>query len=190
MIAAMGFLKQPDLPDTFGPFAALRQKYGFVPGLFLAQSLKPEFVETEARLATAIPREDKLSRRQKESIAVACSAANLSTYCVTSHCEMLKALGADEEEMTQIAVDHRYADLPAADVALLDFALKLTEHGEQISAADIDFLRGHGFSDEQILEAVAMTAYTGFFNTLSLGLGVLPDFEPKPLRRAKASDTR
>jgi len=186
----MGFLKQPDLSETFGPFAALRKKYGFVPSLFLAQALKPEFVEAETQLATVIPREDKLSRRQKESIAVACSAANLSTYCVTSHCEMLKALGVNEEEMTQIGVDHHYADLPPADVALLDFALKLTEHGDQISAADIDALHGHGFSDEQILEAIAMTAYTGFFNTLSLGLGVLPDFEPKPLRRARASDSR
>jgi alkylhydroperoxidase family enzyme len=71
-------------------------------------------------------------------------------------------------------------------VALIDFALKLTEHGDQISAADIDGLRAHGFSDEQILEAVAMTAYTGFFNTLAAGLGVLPDFEPRPLRRVRA----
>jgi len=180
----MGFLKQPDLPDTFGPIAALRQNLGFVPGLFLAQSLKPEYIEAQVQLVSVIPREDKLSRRQKESIAVVCSAANLNTYCVTSHCEMLKGMGVDEEELTQIAVDHRYADLPAADVALLDFALKLNEHAGQITAEDIDALRGHGFSDEQILEAVAMTAYTSFFNTLALGLGVLPDFEPKPLRRA------
>lgn len=175
----MGFLKQPDLPASFGPIVALRQSLGFVPGLFLAQSLKPEYIEVQAALAAVIPREGKLSRRQKESIAVACSAANLSTYCVTSHCEMLKGMGVDEEELNQIAVDHHYADLPAADVALLDFALKLNEHKGEITAADINTLRGHGFSDEQILEAVAMTAYTGFFNTLSLGLGVLPDFEPR-----------
>ncbi len=186
----MGFLNQPNLPETFVPFAALRGSLGFVPGLFLAQSLKPEFIEAEVQLVSVISREDKLSRRQKESIAVVCSAANLNTYCVTSHCEMLKGLGSDEEEMTQIAVDHHFADLPAADVALLDFVLKLNKHGDQISAADIDVLRGHGFSDEQILEAVAMTAYNSFFNTLSFGLGVLPDFEPKPLRRATASDTR
>lgn len=46
-------------------------------------------------------------------------------------------------------------------------------------AADIYALRAHGFYGEQILEALAMTAYTRFFNALSLGLGVLPDFEPR-----------
>jgi AhpD family alkylhydroperoxidase len=114
----MGFLKQPQLPGTFAPFATLRKELGFVPGLFLAQSLKPEFIEAQGALVAVIPRQDKLSRRQKESIAVACSAASLNTYCVSSHCEMLKGLGVDEEQVTQIAVNHHYADLPPADCGL------------------------------------------------------------------------
>ncbi len=35
------------------------------------------------------------------------------------------------------------------------------------------------FSDEQILEAVVMTGLAKFANLLSLGLGAVPDFEPR-----------
>jgi len=38
-------------------------------------------------------KEGALSRRHKEYIFLVCSAANLSTYCVTAHCEIVRMLG-------------------------------------------------------------------------------------------------
>jgi len=35
-----------------------------------------------------------------------CSAANLSTYCVTAHCEIVRILGIEGPEPEQIALDH------------------------------------------------------------------------------------
>jgi len=40
-------------------------------------------------------------------------------------------------------------------------------------------LQTHGFSEPQILEAVAMAAVTNFLNTVQAGLGVVPDFPPR-----------
>ena len=166
--------------QDFPPFAFFRESFGFIPNIFRAQTLRPDVVEAEARAVdTVLLSEDILRRVQKEYILLTVSAANLNTYCVAVHCEMLRGLGIPEETSDQIALDHHLADLTEADKALLDFALKLatrpTEHGE----ADIEHLRSLDFSDTQILEAVVMTSLTQFLNTLQMGLGTIPDLEPR-----------
>ena len=175
------FLRAIDMPaGSFPPFAFFRDRFGFVPNIFRAQTLRPDIVEAEAHMVgTVLLTEDVLSRTRKEYILLVVSAANLNTYCVAVHCEMLRALGVPEEISDQIAVDHRRAALPEADGALLDCALKLARRPREFSKADIEALRRHGFSETQILEAVIMTSLTNFLNTLQMGLGTIPDFPPK-----------
>jgi len=179
----MGYLQEIRLDErTFAPFAQWMEQFGFIPNLFRAQTLRPDIIEAESALAgTILMKEGALSRARKEYVFLVCSAANLSTYCVTAHCEMIRSLGLQGPEPEQIAVDHHETDLSAADKALLDFVLKLTRHGKKIAQADFDVLRTHGFTDPQILEAVVVTALAKFANLLSHGLGAVPDFEPKEL---------
>ena len=182
----MSFLREVELPQqSFGPYAVLQEKLGLIPNIFRAQSLRPDFIEAEVPLLfTVLAKEGALSRQQKESIALVCSAARLNTYCVLLHGEMLRTMGVSDPELEQLAVDHHYADLSEADMALLDFALKLTEDPSKANRQDIEGLHQHGFTDEQILEAVVMTGFANFFNTLSLGLGTAPDFEHRHLSSA------
>jgi RNA polymerase sigma-70 factor (ECF subfamily) len=63
---------------------------------------------------------------------------------------------------------------------LLDFAVKLASRPSEISLTDVDQLRAIGFSDEQILECIALTALSSYINTIRIGLGVEPDFELPP----------
>jgi uncharacterized peroxidase-related enzyme len=179
----MSYLEEVKLDErTFSPFAQWQQQFGFIPNLFKAQTLRPDLIEAEAALAgTILLKEGALSRAQKEYVFLVCSAANLSTYCVTAHCEMIKMLGLKGPEPEQIAVDHNETDLSAADKALLDFVLKLTRHGKKVGPADFVPLRSHAFTDPQILEAIAVTALAKFANLLSHGLGAAPDFEAKEL---------
>ncbi len=179
-------------PDEFPPFAFFKEKFGFVPNIFRAQTLRPDVVEAEAQVVgTILLTDDVLSRKEKEYILLVISAANLNTYCVAVHCEMLRALGIPEEQSDQIAVDHHQADLSEADRALLDFALKLGTRPGTFGSEDIESLRRHGFADKQILEAVVMTALTDFLNTLQMGLGTTPDFTPRlifPLKLVNPDD--
>ena len=46
-------------------------------------------------------------------------------------------------------------------------------------------LRAHGFSESQILEAIATAAVANFLNTLQAGLGAVPDFSSPPHLHAK-----
>lgn len=176
---SMPYLRAVDVGvDGFPPFAFFRERFGFVPNIFRAQTLRPDVLEAEAEaIRTVLLTDDVLSRVQKEYILLVVSAANLNTYCVAVHCEMLRGLGVSEDKSDQIAVDHHQAGLSGADCALLDFALKLNQRPAEVALGDIDGLRMHGFTDEQILESVVMTALTSYLNTLQMGLGVAPDFE-------------
>ncbi len=184
---AVGYLDAPAPGlDACAPFGFFQEKFGFVPNIFRAQTLRPEVLEAEAQaVETVLLSDDVLSRVQKEYILLSVSAANLNTYCVAVHCELLRALGVPGEVSDQIAVDHRVAGLSPGDVALLDFALKLSQRPKDFGCEDIDGLRRSGFSEPQILESVVMTALTNFLNTLQVGLGVVPDFEPKRVLRPR-----
>ena len=165
-------------PKTFGPFRFFQKNLGFIPNIFRAQTLRPDVLEAEAEaVGKILLTEDVLTRVQKESILLVVSAANLNSYCVAVHCDMLRGLGIPSEESDQIAVDHHQSNLTEADRALLDFTLKLGVRPLEFCREDVDRLRGHGFTEEQVLESEVMTALTNFLNTLQMGLGVEPDFE-------------
>jgi len=167
-------------PMNFAPFAFFQKSFGFIPNIFRAQALRPDVLEAEAEaVGKILLTEDVLTRVQKESILLVVSAANLNSYCVAVHCDMLRGLGIPSEESDQIAVDHHQSNLSEADRALLDFALKLGVRPVEFRREDIDWLRGHGFTEEHILESVVMTALTNFLNTVQMGLGTVPDFEPR-----------
>ena len=171
-------------PDSFAPFAFFVERFGLVPKIFQAQTLRPDVIEAEADVVrkVLIP-EDVLSHVQKECIFLVGSAANLNTYCVAAHCEMLRRMGVSTAESDQIAVDHHQADLSDANKSLLDFVLKLTARPSEFEAEDVELLRQQGFSERHILEAVAAAALNNFFNTLQMGLGATPDFEARHVFR-------
>ena len=170
---------QPQDPATFAPFAFFLKSFGFVPNIFRAQTHREDVLDAEAfAVRNVLLTENLLTRKQKESILLVISAANLNTYCVAVHCELLKALGVPVESSDQIAVDHHQAGLSDADCALLDVTLKLATRQAEFGQGDIDSLAQHGFSSEQALEAVVMTALTSFLNTAQMGLAPHPDFTP------------
>lgn len=179
----MSYLDEGTLnPDEFAPLQALKKEYGFLPRFFGAQGLRPDLIEAEITLIDAsLIKPGALSRRHKEYIFLVCSAANLSTYCVSAHCEIVRMLGLDGPEPEQIALNYLDAGLPMADTALLNYASKLNDNPTKISLKDIDTLRRYGFSDPQILEAVVLVGLVKFANYVSFGLGAEPDFETTKL---------
>jgi RNA polymerase sigma-70 factor (ECF subfamily) len=167
---------------TFAPFAIIQKSHGFIPNFFRAQTLRPDLLEAELEaVGRILLPEDALTRVEKECILLAVSAANLNSYCVAIHCNMLRGLGMPSEDGDQIAVDHHESNLPNPDKAMLDFAVKLGARGSDISREDVVKLKTLGFTEEQILECVVVTALNNFANTLQMGLGIEPDFAPPPI---------
>ena len=168
----------------------LKEAFGFVPNFFRALTTRPDLIEATLHFLEAIlVKESALTREQKEYVFLVCSAANLSTYCVTAHCEMVRMLGIHGPEPEQIALDHTAANIPAPVKALLNFAAKLNTKPTKVTRRDIDSLHTYGYTDEQILETVMMVGLAKFANSVSFGLGTAPDFDPPTfmLQRAEAA---
>ena len=175
----MSYILPGTLDETNYPlFADIKHEFGFVPNFFRAQTTRPDLLEAQAQLVNALLiKESALTRKQKEYIFLVCSAANLSTYCVTAHCEMVRMLGIEGPEPEQIAIDYTASNLPLILKALLSFAAKLNGQPTTISRADVDALRTYGYSDEQIHETVLMVGLAKFANFVAFGLGTVPDFD-------------
>ena len=81
-------------------------------GRFRAQTLRPDLIEAElALIGGTMVKEGALTRRNKEYIFLVCSAANLSTYCVTAHCEIVRMLGIHGPEPERVALDHNRTNI-------------------------------------------------------------------------------
>ena len=180
----MSYIREAPLDETNYPlFADVKKKFGFIPNFFRAQTTRPDLIEAQAQLVDAILiKESALTRKQKEYIFLVCSAANLSTYCVTAHCEIVRMLGIEGPEPEQVAIDYTAANLPMVQKALLAFAGKLNIEPTKIGSADVDNLRTYGYNDEQIHETVLMVGLAKFANFVAFGLGTVPDFNSSHIK--------
>lgn len=58
--------------------------------------------------------------------------------------------------------DYQHAGLPEAEVAMLEFAEKLTRTPYAMTKEDLDRLRQVGFSEVEVLDIILATAYRNF----------------------------
>ena len=77
-----------------------------------------------------------------------------------------------EKILAALASDYREAGLPAVDLAMLDYAIKLTRSPANMTEADVSSLRAQGFDDRAIHDICTITAYFAFVNRVADGLGV------------------
>lgn len=74
-----------------------------------------------------------------------------------------------------LARDRRPANLREADLALCQFAEKLTHHQDRLSPSDLHALRKHGFDDRAIHDAVQVISYFNYITRVADALGVEPE---------------
>jgi RNA polymerase sigma-70 factor, ECF subfamily len=188
----VSFLPEEDEPTNTPALQIFKQHLGLVPRVFRAQLSRPDVVDSQAKLIeTLLFAKGALTRVQKEFILLAVSGANQNIYFPAVHSQTLKFLGVEPEVSHQITLDHPQPDLSDQDIALLDFARRLAQQPHTVAADDVEQLRGRGFSEEQILEAVLMVGLTNLLNVVQMGLGTEPDFKPRfifPLKEVNPAD--
>jgi uncharacterized peroxidase-related enzyme len=168
-----------DLPaDLRDRILAVQDKAGFVPNVFLALAHRPD--ECRAFFAyhdALMLRESGLSKGEKEMIVVATSGANGCLYCVVAHGAILRIYEKNPLIADQVAVNHRKADITPRQGAMLDFALKVCTDSASVAEADYAALQAHGFSDEDIWDIGAITAFFGLSNRMANMIGMRPNDE-------------
>lgn len=118
--------------------------------------------------------ETTLSYDIKESIALLISIENGCKMCVDVHKGIAKMLGMSEERIEEVLQGVESITTNTKEKALLNFCIKASKKDNyKILKEEIDALKEMGYSDVQILEAVSITGYFNYINTLSnvFGLG-------------------
>jgi uncharacterized peroxidase-related enzyme len=92
-----------------------------------------------------------------------------------SHEKDLRSVVAKEEQREAVQDDYRSAGLTPREEDLLGFAVKLTKSPSAVRSNDLDSLRAHGFTEEQLVDAIHCIGYFNFINRVLDGLGVDPE---------------
>ncbi len=157
---------------------AVQEKAGFIPNVFLALAHRPaEFRAFFAYHDALMEKEGGLSPAEREMIVVATSGANNCQYCVVAHGAILRIRARNPLIADQIAINYRKADLNPREMAMLDFAMKVSLDAQDISESDYQALHPHGFSDEDIWDIAAIAAFFGLSNRMVNFMSMRPNDE-------------
>ena len=174
-----------DLPeDIRAKVLEVQQKAGFIPNVFLAFARRP--AEWRAFFAyhdaLMLPEEGALKDRtltkgDREMIVTATSAANQCLYCVVAHGALLRIYEKKPLVADQVAVNYRKADITPRQMAMLDFAMTVCLDSDDIDEDDFAALAEHGFTDEDIWDIAAITAFFGLSNRMASFASMMPNPE-------------
>ncbi|WP_419904616.1 peroxidase-related enzyme [Kiloniella sp.] len=168
-----------DLPDDIREkILAVQEKAGFVPNVFLVLAHRPEeFRAFFAYHDALMTKESDLTQADMEMIIVATSNDNGCQYCVIAHGAILRIRAKNPLIADQVAVNYRKADISPRQTAMLDFAMKVSNNAQSTSDADFQTLYEHGFSDEDIWDIAAITAFFGLSNRMANFTSMRPNDE-------------
>jgi uncharacterized peroxidase-related enzyme len=186
----MAFMNRYPMPDIKDVPQDIRQRIlevqeqsGFIPNVFLALARRPAewrafFAYYDALMTPEEHgRESGLTKGDREMIITATSAANNCVYCVVAHGAILRIYEKKPLVADQVAVNYLKADIPPRQKAMLDFAMKVCLRSHEIDDSDFPPLHAHGFSDEDIWDIAAITAFFGLSNRMASFANMMPNPE-------------
>jgi len=173
-----------DVPeDIRAKILEVQDKAGFVPKVFLAFARRPAewrafFAYHDALMVPeSVGRVSGLSKGEREMIVTTTSAANNCLYCVVAHGAILRIYEKKPLLADQVAINYRKADISPRQRAMLDFAMKVCQHSDEIDDADFAALHALGFNDEDAWDIAAITAFFGLSNRMASFSGMMPNPE-------------
>src|SRR5918994_917672 len=175
-----------DIPeDIRARILTVQEKSGFVPNVFLVLARRPdEFRAFFAYHDALMDKPGNLTKAEREMIVVATSNANQCQYCVVAHGAILRIRAKNPLIADQVAVNYRKADITPRQRAMLDFAMKVSQRAQEVGEADSVVLREHGFSDDDIWDIAAISAFFGMSNRLANFTSLRPNDEFYALGRS------
>lgn len=158
-----------DMPeDIRARILAVQEKSGFIPNVFLALAHRPdEFRAFFAYHDALMEKPGNLTKAEREMIVVATSAANQCQYCVIAHGAILRVRAKNPLIADQVAANYRKADITPRQKAMLDFAMKVSGNAHRVGETDFETLQQYGFTDDDIWDIAAISAFFGMSNRIA-----------------------
>jgi 4-carboxymuconolactone decarboxylase len=168
-----------EMPDDIrNRILAVQEKSGFIPNVFLVLAHRPEeFRAFFAYHDALMDKPGNLTKAEREMIVVATSNINQCQYCVVAHGAILRIRAKDPLIADQVAVNYRKADITDRQKAMLDFAVRVSTEAQKVSEGDFAALKSHGFTEEDIWDIAAISAFFGLSNRLANVTSMRPNAE-------------
>jgi uncharacterized peroxidase-related enzyme len=122
--------------------------------------------------AAVMTRDGSLGRPLKEMIATRVSHANACTYCSALHAYRAETAGVPRATIERLADPSDQLPLDQRERALIAFCDKVRDASPSIGPADWNLVRGVGWDDGAILEAVHVVGMFSHFNRMADAVGV------------------
>lgn len=183
--AGLPIPKRAELSEETGKYWDLcREKLGLVPNVIKAYS----FDDAKLRGFSALYNDlmlapSGLSKLEREMIAVVVSSANHCYYCLVAHGAAVRQLSGNPELGERLVFNYRTAELTEKQMAMLDFADKLTRAPHTIVEADRAALRAAGFSDRDIWDIANVAGFFNMSNRVASAVHMLPNAEYHSMAR-------
>jgi uncharacterized peroxidase-related enzyme len=175
-----------DLPEDIRErIETVNQKSGFIPNVFRVLAHRPdEFRAFFAYHDALMEKPSGLSKGEREMIVVVTSAMNSCLYCVIAHGAIVRIREKNPRLADQLATDYTRAEISERQMIMLDFACLVSEQAAEVSEDDLDALREHGFSTEDIWDIGAIAAFFAMSNRMAGLTDMLPNDEFYELGRS------
>ena len=159
-------------------FAKCDEKLGFVPNVLRAYSFDQEKLKGFMGMYNELMLGPSgLSKLEREMIAVAVSSVNHCFYCLVAHGAAVRQLSGDPALGELMAMNFRAASLSDKQLAMLEFAVKLTETPDKMVEADRAALRHVGWSDADIWDIAATASFFNMSNRMAAAIEMAPNPE-------------
>ena len=158
-----------------------RTPHGTVDNVMRVHSLRPSTMKGHVVLYRAALHDEAntLPEWLQETISSYVSILNKCEYSLANHWANARHLIDDDKRADKIqAALHAYTpekEFSGKELALLQYAQKLTVSPGELTKGDIDSLKQNGLDDGEILEANQIIAYFNYVNRSLNGLGVTTD---------------
>ena len=185
-----------DLPDPStldddmkAYFAICQEKLGMVPNVLRT------FSRNQAKLRafseyynTLMLGESKLSKLEREMVAVVVSSANRCFYCLVAHGQAVRRLSGDPQLGEMLVMNYRVAKLDARQRAMLDFAWKLTTAPWEVDEQERQALQDAGLTEDEVFDLADVIGFFNMSNRFAIASDMMPNAEYHGMDRGSGTD--
>jgi uncharacterized peroxidase-related enzyme len=153
-------------PESAEILAGVKNKVGMVPNLYGAIAHSPAALSAYLGFSQAIG-ESKISPALREQLALTSAGVNSCDYCSSAHTLMGKGAGVDSDELARNLTGESSDEKTQA---ALTFATAILDKHGFVDNSDLEAVRGAGYTQEEIVEIIAVVSiniFTNYFNHIA-----------------------
>ncbi|MGD9211187.1 MAG: hypothetical protein PVI90_10445 [Desulfobacteraceae bacterium] len=158
----MGLIQTVDPEQAEGKvkeaYDFFKQAIGTIPTPMMLLSASPDLFEQKLQSLTYYRQHPTLSFALLSSIRYLVSTIYDINFCVKFNEDFLKKQGLTKEDIQAMADNPQSAPLDDKDRAMLAFVVKAVKDSDSVAKADIDQLYVMGWTDRDIIDAMAQAA--------------------------------